>query len=68
MKTADGTLAVCCEECMSAWPSPEDINDPAKATFDEFGLEGMPTYQETLEQGDGDKIFLPQRTKGDKYV
>ena len=51
MKTADGTLAVCCEECMSAWPSPEDINDPAKATFDEFGLEGMPTHQEILEQG-----------------
>lgn len=51
MKTADGTLAVCCEECMSAWSSPENINDPAKATFDEFELEGMPTHQEILEQG-----------------
>ena len=35
-QTSDRTLTVCCEECMSARPMPEDINGPAKATFDEL--------------------------------
>lgn len=51
MQTTDGRLAVRCEECMSAWPTPEDINDPIKATFNELELVSAPTYQELVECG-----------------
>ena len=47
LKDRDGTLMIGCTECLSKWMHPGD----AKATFDEFGLEGMPTHQEILEQG-----------------
>ena len=66
MKTSDGTLAICCEECMSAWPTPEDINDPDKATFDELELDAIPTYEEIVECG-WDKFFDVEG-KGDRNV
>ena len=59
MQTSDGTLAVCCKECMSAWPMPEDINVPDKATFDELELEAIPTYEEIVEYG-WDKFLITE--------